>query len=129
MVPLSVRKTANPRGPRSITDPAALRALMQEFDIRPGELELEITESVLLQDTAATLAKLHQVDFEAVGLGDYGRPGNYFDRQVARWTKQYKASETEHIPEIERLIAELPRSAVFSAAPHGASAALIDDAR
>ncbi|WP_136163381.1 phosphotransferase family protein [Sphingomonas flavalba] len=55
-----------------------------------------------------TLARLHAVDPDAVGLGDYGRPGNYFERQVARWTKQYRASETETVPEVDRLIAWLP---------------------
>lgn len=50
------------------------------------------------------LAALHSVNVEAVGLDDYGRPGNYFERQVGRWTKQYKASETESIPEMEALI-------------------------
>ncbi|WP_188055088.1 phosphotransferase family protein [Sphingosinithalassobacter sp. CS137] len=55
-----------------------------------------------------TLAALHAVDYEAVGLGDYGKPGNYFERQVARWSKQYRASETDHIPEMEKLIAFLP---------------------
>ncbi|WP_414901558.1 phosphotransferase family protein [Sphingomonas flavalba] len=55
-----------------------------------------------------TLARLHTVDPAAVGLGDYGRPGNYFERQVARWTKQYRASETETVPEVDRLIAWLP---------------------
>jgi aminoglycoside phosphotransferase (APT) family kinase protein len=55
-----------------------------------------------------TLATLHQVDFEAVGLGDYGRPGNYFERQVARWTRQYRDAETELAPAMEALIAELP---------------------
>ena len=44
-----------------------------------------------------TLAKLHIYDPEKIGLGDFGRPGNYFARQVDRWTKQYRASETEHI--------------------------------
>lgn len=57
-----------------------------------------------------TLAALHAVDHEAIGLGDYGKPGNYFERQVARWTKQYKASETETIPEVDRLIEWLPRT-------------------
>ena len=56
-----------------------------------------------------TLAKLHQVDFSAVGLSDYGRPGNYFERQVKRWTRQYRDAETEVIPEMEELIAELPK--------------------
>jgi len=55
-----------------------------------------------------TLAALHAVDVEAVGLGDYGKPGNYFERQVGRWSKQYKASQTDDLPEMERLIAFLP---------------------
>ncbi|MDO9429922.1 MAG: phosphotransferase [Pseudomonadota bacterium] len=57
-----------------------------------------------------TLADLHNTDHEAIGLGDYGKPGNYMGRQVDRWTKQYKASETEHLEEMERLIEWLPRS-------------------
>ena len=57
-----------------------------------------------------TLAALHAIDYEAVGLGDYGKPGNYFERQVARWTKQYRASETDALPEVEKLIAWLPRT-------------------
>ncbi len=51
-----------------------------------------------------TLAALHNVDYAAVGLADYGKPGNYFTRQIDRWTKQYKASETTPIPEMDRLI-------------------------
>jgi aminoglycoside phosphotransferase (APT) family kinase protein len=58
----------------------------------------------------ATLAQLHNYDPEAIGLGDYGRPGNYFARQVERWSKQYRASETEHIPAMERLMEFLPRT-------------------
>lgn len=57
-----------------------------------------------------TLAKLHHVDYRAIGLGDYGRPGNYFARQVHRWTKQYRASETESIPAMERLMEWLPQN-------------------
>jgi aminoglycoside phosphotransferase (APT) family kinase protein len=55
-----------------------------------------------------TLAALHSVDVEAAGLSDYGKPGNYFGRQVDRWTKQYRLSETEVMPEMERLITWLP---------------------
>nr|HMN55090.1 phosphotransferase family protein [Sphingopyxis sp.] len=55
-----------------------------------------------------TLAALHNVDVEAAGLSDFGKPGNYFGRQVDRWTKQYKLSETETMDEMERLIAWLP---------------------
>ena len=57
-----------------------------------------------------TLAALHNTDPVAAGLGDYGKPGNYFERQVARWTKQYRASETEPMPAVERLIDWLPRT-------------------
>jgi aminoglycoside phosphotransferase (APT) family kinase protein len=55
-----------------------------------------------------TLAALHSVDIAAAGLTEFGKPGNYFGRQVDRWTKQYKLSETELMPEMERLIAFLP---------------------
>jgi aminoglycoside phosphotransferase (APT) family kinase protein len=55
-----------------------------------------------------TMARLHLVDFEAIGLGDFGRPGNYYARQIHRWTKQYRASETARIEEMERLIEWLP---------------------
>ncbi len=57
-----------------------------------------------------TLAKLHTYDPQAIGLGDFGKSGNYFARQVDRWTKQYRASETQHIPEVEKLIEWLPRT-------------------
>ncbi len=54
------------------------------------------------------LARLHESDVEAMGLSDFGKPGNYFGRQVGRWTKQYKLSETEHMEKMERLIEWLP---------------------
>ncbi|HLJ63616.1 MAG TPA: phosphotransferase [Stellaceae bacterium] len=54
------------------------------------------------------IAKLHRVDPAAVGLHDFGRPGNYFMRQIERWTKQYRASETETIEAMDKLIAWLP---------------------
>lgn len=57
-----------------------------------------------------TLAALHAIDHEAVGLGDFGRPGNYMRRQIDRWTKQYRATQTDDIPEVERLIEWLPRT-------------------
>lgn len=50
------------------------------------------------------LAAVHSVDVEAAGLSDYGKPGNYFERQVSRWTGQYRASETETIAEMDRVI-------------------------
>lgn len=57
-----------------------------------------------------TLAALHAFDPAAIGLSDYGKPGNYFARQVGRWTKQYRASEIAPIPAMDRLIAFLPDS-------------------
>jgi aminoglycoside phosphotransferase (APT) family kinase protein len=56
----------------------------------------------------ATLAQLHMLDYEKLGLADFGKPGNYIGRQIARWTKQYLASQTESIPEMNRLIEWLP---------------------
>ncbi|MBM3366174.1 MAG: phosphotransferase family protein [Betaproteobacteria bacterium] len=54
------------------------------------------------------IALLHRVDYQAIGLESYGKPGNYFARQIDRWTRQYKAAETEHIPAMESLIEWLP---------------------
>ena len=66
---------------------------------------LDPTERAAVYDQLnATLAKLHRVDYQAVGLGDFGRPGGYFERQVARWIKQYRGAESEHIPAMEKLI-------------------------
>ena len=55
-----------------------------------------------------TIARLHNFDYEALGLGDFGRPGNYFARQVSRWSGQYRASETSRIEAMDRLIEWLP---------------------
>ena len=57
-----------------------------------------------------TIAKLHSVDFKTIGLGDYGKYENYMARQIHRWSKQYKDSETQHISEIENLIEWLPKN-------------------
>jgi aminoglycoside phosphotransferase (APT) family kinase protein len=54
------------------------------------------------------IAALHSVDVKAVGLADYGKPGNYFERQIGRWSKQYQASITEPIEAMDRLIEWLP---------------------
>ena len=56
------------------------------------------------------ISQLHTIDYAAIGLADYGRPGNYFARQIDRWTKQYKASETEKIEAMDNLIAWLPNN-------------------
>lgn len=71
-------------------------------DSHPGERRAVYFEMI------DVLAQLHNTDIEAAGLSDFGKPGNYFGRQVDRWTKQYRLSETETMPEVERLIEWLP---------------------
>src|SRR5512141_1379594 len=55
------------------------------------------------------LAALHGVDYAAIGLADFGRPGPYIERQIARWSKQYEAAGAERIPAMDALIGWLPR--------------------
>ncbi|HSA90613.1 MAG TPA: phosphotransferase family protein [Burkholderiales bacterium] len=62
------------------------------------------------------IAWLHTIDYRAVGLEGFGKPGNYIERQIARWTKQYQASETERIEAMDNLIAWLPKNIPPSAA-------------
>jgi aminoglycoside phosphotransferase (APT) family kinase protein len=62
----------------------------------------------LYADLAQVMAALHNVDVEAVGLSDFGRPGNYYERQIRRWTKQYLASQTEDIAAMDNLMQWLP---------------------
>lgn len=70
--------------------------------------------TALWDDINRVLAALHRVDYAAIGLADYGRPGNYFERQVARWTKQYRAAETVRIESMDRLIEWLPQHVLAS---------------
>src|SRR5256885_6403677 len=56
------------------------------------------------------IAQLHSLDYRALGLDTFGKPGNYIERQVARWTKQYQASETETMEAMDNLIAWLPKN-------------------
>jgi aminoglycoside phosphotransferase (APT) family kinase protein len=58
------------------------------------------------------LAALHDIDIDAVGLSDFGKPGSYFERQLSRWTSQYRASETETVPDMDALIAWLESNLV-----------------
>src|SRR5215813_4295377 len=70
---------------------------------------LHPAERAAIYDAAnATIARLHGFDPAAIGLADYGRGENYVARQVERWSKQYRASETQTIDDMERLIAWLP---------------------
>ncbi|MDX1507048.1 MAG: phosphotransferase family protein [Woeseiaceae bacterium] len=68
-------------------------------------------ERAAIYDSAnATIARLHAFDYEALGLGDFGKPGNYFARQISRWTKQYQASEIDRIESMNALIEWLPEN-------------------
>jgi len=78
---------------------------------KPTLPELERGERWRIHDEVnRVIAALHRVDQVAVGLGDYGRTGEYIARQVARWSKQYQASVTEPIPAMDRLIEWLPEN-------------------
>ncbi len=65
--------------------------------------------SALYDEMNRVLAALHNVDVAAAGLTDHGRPGNYFERQIVRWSKQYIASQTQSLPAMDQLIAWLPK--------------------
>jgi aminoglycoside phosphotransferase (APT) family kinase protein len=83
---------------RNLDDP---RLDSVEFDMR----------GLIFDEMNRVLAAIHNVDIDAVGLSDYGAAGNYYRRQIDRWSKQYRASETEHIPQMEDLIAWLDANA------------------
>ena len=71
------------------------------------EIAASSTRTAMYDEMNRVLASLHSVDVQSAGLSDYGKPGSYFERQLSRWTKQYRASELEHIKEIEELISYL----------------------
>jgi aminoglycoside phosphotransferase (APT) family kinase protein len=73
-------------------------------DLAPAE------RGAVYRELNDVIARLHRVDYAAIGLADYGRPGNYVARQVDRWSRQYRASETEKIEAMDRLIEWLPKN-------------------
>ena len=66
--------------------------------------------SEIYDDLNKNLAVLHNLDYESLGLCDFGVPGNYFARQISRWSKQYRYSETKKIKEMDKLIEWLPQN-------------------
>jgi aminoglycoside phosphotransferase (APT) family kinase protein len=82
----------------------------------PGRVFMDCTmpdldrdqRSAVFDSVNEVLAQLHKVDYQALGLGDFGRPGNYFARQIARWSQQYESSRTDDVPEMEKVMAWLP---------------------
>jgi aminoglycoside phosphotransferase (APT) family kinase protein len=75
------------------------------------------------------ISALHSVDHVAVGLGSFGKPGNYFERQIGRWSKQYVASITQPIPEMDELMAWLPANMPASARDSSAAGIVHGDYR
>lgn len=73
-------------------------------DVGPDE------RGAIYDDVNRTIARLHTIDYRRIGLGDFGKPGNYFSRQISRWSGQYRASETQPIPAMDRLIEWLPHN-------------------
>ena len=73
-------------------------------DMKPAE------RRAIYEEIVRVLASLHAVDYEAIGLGDYGKPGNYFGRQINRWGQQYEASKTREIASMDRLMKWLPEN-------------------
>lgn len=71
----------------------------------PRLVDLSVSDRAKVFDQMnAVLAAIHSVDIDAAGLGDYGPQGNYFERQIGRWTKQYRQSETDAVPEMDQLM-------------------------
>jgi aminoglycoside phosphotransferase (APT) family kinase protein len=97
-------------------DPEVIGTVFYVMAYVPGRLYTDprlpgvaATERAAIYDSLnEVLARLHTVDWRAVGLADFGKPGNYFARQIHRWSSQYRASETEKIEAMEQLIAWLP---------------------
>jgi len=80
------------------------------WDQRLPEIGNPADRAAMFQSMNAVIAALHSVDYGAIGLGDFGRPGNYMGRQIARWSRQYQASETEPMEAMDNLIAWLPKN-------------------
>ncbi|MDB5960761.1 MAG: phosphotransferase family protein [Massilia sp.] len=74
----------------------------------PGMTPAE--RAAIYDETNRVIAQLHTIDYAAIGLADYGKPGNYFARQIERWTRQYQASVTEPIEAMDKLIEWLPNN-------------------
>jgi aminoglycoside phosphotransferase (APT) family kinase protein len=89
-----------------------LMALVEGANFTDGALPClaKGARTIVYHGMIDTLAALHRIDPQAAGLSTFGRPGNFFERQVARWIKQYRASETDRIEVAERLIVWLPAS-------------------
>jgi aminoglycoside phosphotransferase (APT) family kinase protein len=107
-----------PRPYALCSDPAVIGAIFYVMELARGRAHANgalpefdpATRHGMYEQLVDTLADLHAIDPEAAELGDFGKSGNYFERQVMRWTRQYRDSETDYLPEMERLIRFLPET-------------------
>lgn len=107
-----------PRAHVLCQDEAVIGSMFFVMDHVPGRVladpmlpDLEPAERrALILDYVDTLAKLHRVDFEALGLTDFGKPGNYFERQISRWGRQYQETETDRVDAMHDLLDRLQRT-------------------
>jgi len=86
-------------------------------DLPPGYAETAEERQKIARALVETLVQLHAIDYEAVGLGDFGRPQGYLERQVRRWSEQGERSKTRELPAIDELIRRLRASMPESPAP------------
>jgi aminoglycoside phosphotransferase (APT) family kinase protein len=94
-----------------------VEGVVLETKLPPGFAESEADRARIGDALVATLAKLHAVDFRAVGLADFGRPDGYLERQVRRWAQQWERSKTGPLPAIEELARRLAAALPVSPAP------------
>ena len=112
-------------------DESVIGSMFYVMAFQPGRHFMEPTlpdlsapeRGAVFDEMNRVLSALHSVDYQAVGLGDFGKPGSYFARQIGRWTKQYRASETETLADMDALIdwldANLPEDDVRVSLVHG----------
>lgn len=97
-------------------DESVLGVAFYVMDFVDGEIVRDVSmpgktaaqRAAMHQSAVETLAHLHAVDWQAKGMADFGRAGGYFARLIGRWTKQYRATQTDTLPAMEHLIAWLP---------------------
>lgn len=99
-------------------DRSIIGSLFYVMSFEPGRIYWDPTlpelgagqRGAIYSEMNRVLAALHDVDVTAVGLDDFGRPGSYFERQISRWSGQYRATEIDPIPAMDKLIEWLPQN-------------------
>ena len=118
MQALSKARVPVPRMLHLCTDESIIGSVFFVMQYVPGKIHWDPAlpemsrqqRHAIYMEMCRVLVSLHQVDIDAAGLNDYGKPGDYFDRQIKRWSSQYFASKTEEITEMEAVIDWLPEN-------------------